>query len=387
MPASPDAPLLPLLPPPPASRSPARLPSRSLRAARSLLGAGLLTSCVSSAPLAPVPEPLPQALAWQATAAHGAFLGVEGEENDSGSLDALFFAPGVRVRGVVANSPAEAAGLKPGDVVLSVDGRQVNDPGALDALVAGHAAGDRVELSVQRADTVFAVPVTLEGRGPAAGPAGSAPNPADGAGSAAGDASTGDGASAGGASSAAPPAAGDAAQPRYRLDPSRSRAGWATGQGGVVLVSAPEDSPVLEAGLALGDVVTAIDGQSVVSDRELIRQLQVREPGAEVELTVTSPAGAGEPAGAGGQGGRGAPRTVEVELQEQPTKITGFGLPLLLDYEADIGGEKSRVGVLDLYLIQLFEYRRENGERTWVLLELFGWEVFHFSTGVGELAS
>jgi membrane-associated protease RseP (regulator of RpoE activity) len=344
--------------PPPSPRS-VRLPARSrlLRAALTLLGAGLLTSCVTTAPLAPVPEPLPEALAWQATEAHGAFLGVEGEENDSGSLDALFFAPGVRVRGVVANSPAEASGLKPGDVVLSIDGRQVDDPGALDALVAGHAAGDRVELSVQRADTVFAVPVTLEARGPTAV---AAPGSASDAGGAAGDAGA--------------PASADAVHPRFRLDPSRSRAGWATGQGGVVLVSAPKDSPVFEAGLELGDVVTAIDGRSVVSDRELIRLLQTHDPGAEVELTVAGPRG-------------GDSRTVELELQEQPTKITGFGLPFLLEYEADVDGHKSRVGVLDLYLIQLFEYRREEGERTWVLLELFGWEVFHFSTGVGELSS
>jgi membrane-associated protease RseP (regulator of RpoE activity) len=318
------------------------------RFAAALLVAAALAGCVSSAPLAPVPEPLPEALAWQAQAPQGAFLGLEGEENDSGSLDELFFEPGVRVRGVVANSPAAAAGLQPGDVVLALDGREVNDPGALEALVGAHAGGEGVELSVQRGDTVFAVPVTLAGSTATAG--------ADA------DAGTGAGATL--------------AQPRYRLDPARSRAGWATGQGGVVLVSAPADSPVLEAGLQLGDVVTAVDGQSVVSDRELIRLLQVREPGAEVELTVEGPRGSGS-----------GPRAVEVELQSQPTKIVGLKLPLLFEYEASIDGHKTTTRVLDLYILQLFEYRRDEGERTWVLLELFGWEVFTFSTGVGELAS
>ena len=322
----------------------AGLPARSLRAAGSLLGAGLLTGCVSSAPLAPVPDPLPEALAWQSASGHGAFLGLEGEENDTGSLDELFFAPGVRIRGVVANSPAEAAGMKPGDVVLSVDGRQVDDPGALEALVEGRAAGETVELSVQRADTVFAVPVTLAGRG--SGPAGG-----DEAGS--------------------PSGAG--AEPLYRLDPSRSRAGWATGRGGVVLVSAPADSPVLAAGLQLGDVVTAVDAHPVASDLELIRRLQTYEPGAEVELTVA------------GAGGDGAVRTIGVELQEQPTKITGLDLPFIFEYGAEIDGSRSHVSLLDFKIIQLFEYRREDGERKWVLLELFGWEVFSFSTGVGEL--
>jgi S1-C subfamily serine protease len=242
------------------------------------------------------------------------------------------------VRRVIENSPAAAAGLAPGDVVLALGGRSVDDPGALDALVATHAGGESVELSVQRADTVFAVPVTLAGAGAGAGAA----------------------------------ASGAPAQPRYRLDPSRSRAGWATGQGGVVLVSAPAGSPVLEAGLELGDVVTAVDGVAVISDRELIRTLQAREPGASVELSVAGPRGA---------------RQVELELQEQPTKITGVKLPLLFDYEAAIDGRSSSTSVLDLYIIQLFEYRRDEGERHWVLLELFGWEVFTFSTGVGELSA
>ncbi|HZM00279.1 MAG TPA: PDZ domain-containing protein [Planctomycetota bacterium] len=300
-----------------------------------LPAAALLAGCITSAPAGGVPDPLPEALAWQAAVARGAFLGLEGEENGSGSLDRLEFLPGVRVRRVVENSPAAAAGLRPGDVVLALDGRELNDPGALEALVAARGAGAGVELSVQRDDTVFAVPVTLAGA--AAGPASGAP-----------------------------------ARPLYRLDVSRSRAGWATGQDGVVLVSAAPGSPALEAGLSIGDRVTAVDGAPVASDRELIRMLEARPPGAEVELSV---------AGATGL------RPVELELAEEPTRITSVKLPVLFDYESSIDGGRTSTSVLDLWIVQLFEYRRENGERTWVLLELFGWEVFRFSSGVGELSS
>ena len=59
---------------------------------------------------------------------------------------------------------------------------------------------------------------------------------------------------------------------------------------------------------------------------------------------------------------------------------------LVVDYEASVDGHRSSFELFDLYLLSLFKYTRHDGERRWVLLRLFGWDVFVFSSGVGELA-
>jgi hypothetical protein len=319
----------------------------ALLAALALGAAGCTT-----VPLAPVPEPLPEALEWRAPGASGAFLGLKTEENDSGSLDALFFMPGARVTRVIENSPASAAGFQPGDVVLALDGTEVNDPAALDALVARRAPGEGVVVGVRRGDTVLDVPVVLAALG------GSAPG--------------------------APP------EPRFRLDPARTRAGWATTPQGVRLASVAPDAPVTRAGLAVGDVVVALDGEPVHSDRDLIRRLAVLEPGTRVRLSVRD-AGLSDAGGrdtVGSVAGAGSStRDVEVTLQEQPTRVTGLAVPVLFDYEAAPDGQRTSLEVIDLWVLSLFEYEREDRERHYTLLNLFGWHVFSFSVGEGELGA
>lgn len=299
-----------------------------------LIGALLCApSACTTVPLAPVPEPLPEALQWRETQADGAFLGLHTEENDTGSLDALFFKPGVRVVRVVENSPAAVAGLLPGDVVLALNDDELNDPAALDALVQRHGTGEQIELTVLRGDTAFAVPVALTAAGVGTG---------------------------------AP------VETLYRLDPARSRAGWATGQGGVVLVSAAEDSPVRHAGLQLGDVVVALDGEAVHSDRELIRRLGAREPGDTVTLTVAK------------SGGRQLEKSVR--LIAPVRRLTEFKIPFLFRYDRSPDGTTTNVDVLDLWIFELFVYERHESETRWTLLEFFGFDLFTFSSGVGELA-
>lgn len=284
-----------------------------------------------SASVPPIPAPLPLAREWALPAATGAFLGLHTEENDSGSLDNLFFLPGLRVLRVVENSPAARAGLQPGDTLLAWNDIELHDPAALDARVDGTAPDTAVELKVQRGDTVFGVPVTLQAAGE--------------------------------------PAA--RARPLWRLDPARSRAGWITTPRGVLLASAHDDSPFPRAGVALGDRVLALDGQPVLSDRDLIRRLQQHEPGASVQVDV--------------EHADGRQQTLWVQLQQQPTRLTGFGLPLLVAYDATSDGASSQLSLLDLWVFQLFQYEREGQERRWQLLELFGFPLIRFSAGVGEL--
>jgi S1-C subfamily serine protease len=57
---------------------------------------------------------------------------------------------GVIVESVVANSPAAAAGVRPGDVIRQLDGNPVRDGGELLQLLAKRQAGETVKLGVQR---------------------------------------------------------------------------------------------------------------------------------------------------------------------------------------------------------------------------------------------
>jgi len=294
-----------------------------------------LPGCVSSSPLAPIPVPLPETLEWARPAGDGAFLGLQTEENDSGSLDALFFDPGARVLSVVQNSPAAAAGLAVGDIVLALEDREVADPAALDALVSARAPGSTVTLRVQRGDTVFAVPVVLSGRA----------------------------------------ASGERPAILWRRDPARSRAGWATAPGGVLLASAAPDSPFPRDGVPMGSVVSALDGRGVLSDRELLRELAARAPGSVVEVSFRAAGAQDEPL-----------RTTRVRLVEQPTRIIESGVAVLWSYEAAPDSSRSKFTLLDLWVLQLFRYEREGGERRYRLLPIFGWAPIRWSTGVGMLA-
>lgn len=294
-----------------------------------LAPAALLAAACTTAPLSPVPDPLPETLEW--VAAHrepGVFLGLATRENDSGSLDALTFDPGVRVTEVVENSPAAIAGVEVGDVVLALDGAAVDDPGALEELLRRADPGAGAELRVQRGDTVFAVPVVL-------------------AGSATG--------------------AGAEARVLWRLDPARTAAGWADGAGGAVLASAGEGSPVTAAGLEIGDVVQRLDGSPVLSGRDLVRRVQALEEGEAVRLA--------------GTGADGEPFEREVRLLSAPTAVTGWSVPLLAHYSRDLERDESEFALVDLWVISLFRFLRDGDEREYRVLRFFTWR-----TGVGELS-
>ncbi len=57
---------------------------------------------------------------------------------------------GVLVLGVSPGSPAERAGLRPGDIIIAVDGKEVSDPAALRYRVATQKVGETVQLSILR---------------------------------------------------------------------------------------------------------------------------------------------------------------------------------------------------------------------------------------------
>jgi len=71
---------------------------------------------------------------------------------------------GVRLTGVRPGSPAEAAGLRAGDIIISIGGKEVTDLYTYTDALYSHAPGDKVEVAVLRDKARLAVTVTLTRR-------------------------------------------------------------------------------------------------------------------------------------------------------------------------------------------------------------------------------
>lgn len=189
------------------------------------------------------------------------FLGIAGKpiDRDIQSAMELSSTEGVFVESVVADSPAEKAGLKDGDVILSLDGKKVKDYNDFSFRVAGRNPGDTVSMDIIQSGKRKTVSVKLANRSEYAN------------------------ASAGG---------------EQRLGGSRGETSWRgihvadlgseqykryVPQGvteGVLVVDIDDDGPAAQSGLAEGDVITEItiggtrQGIKSVSDFEKLKEQQ-----------------------------------------------------------------------------------------------------------------
>lgn len=91
------------------------------------------------------------------------WLGVAIQNIAPEMLDAfkLDDANGALVSGIVSDAPADAAGLKQGDVIVGFHGSEVADSSALPGLVAVVAPGTTVEVEIIRNGDRMTIPVTL----------------------------------------------------------------------------------------------------------------------------------------------------------------------------------------------------------------------------------
>jgi S1-C subfamily serine protease len=158
--------------------------------------------------------------------------------------------PGVVIASVAPDSPAAEAGVKRGDILLEIKGQAVNSPMELTRLVHDAESGGRVELALLHGDERRMLSTTLgEKNGlPYLGifPCGRLH--------------------------------GDPAVFTMRLDEAGAR-----------IVEVVPDSPAQEAGLEVGDLVLAVDGQELVAEDSLADLIAEYEPGDNVKLTVKSP--------------------------------------------------------------------------------------------------
>ncbi|MEE9225320.1 MAG: trypsin-like peptidase domain-containing protein [Bacteroidota bacterium] len=73
-------------------------------------------------------------------------------------------AVGVIVTEVAKNSPAEKAGLKPGDIILEANGQRILNETGFRAFLVDLRAGDRIKLKVYREKKTFTTDLTVERR-------------------------------------------------------------------------------------------------------------------------------------------------------------------------------------------------------------------------------
>lgn len=302
-----------------------------------------LASCISSEPRVLVPSvtlsPETVSLSNGEPIGAGLNFGMSTSLNESDSLTNIAILPGVRVRSVSPNGAAELAGIQAGDIILEIDGREINHPDLLEALAQQTGSASAFVLHVRRNTTVFetklnarmisderAVPVEL-----------------------------------------------------YRADPIATRAGYTTEvfdtagaapASGARIVKLFAQSPLSAADLRIGDTVLAIDGQAVHSAQDFVTRVNTEyELGDTVRLSVARDTGM-------------QMQTLEKSLQlwSPGRRISRIALGPLLQYETNLNPQQTRLSILDLWLFSVFTYQHAEGEKEYSFLGLF-----RVASGYGEL--
>jgi len=158
---------------------------RRMRTRRAMAAALITAACGGSAPATvavtppPAPPPAPAAPPGPsseppvpAAAPSDAPAQVEAAPNDSApsapqrgwlgvELESAPDEGGVRITNVVPRSPAETAGLAPGDVLMRIEGEAVPTPTNVVMAVGGRKAGTRIGIALRRARADKLVSVTL----------------------------------------------------------------------------------------------------------------------------------------------------------------------------------------------------------------------------------
>ena len=96
------------------------------------------------------------------------WIGVEAQEITD-ELAESFSLPGTDgalIAGVQRGSPADAGGVKPGDILLSVAGKPVKDPQVMLDLIAGQKPGDSISFTLRRQKNIVETTIRIGKRPP-----------------------------------------------------------------------------------------------------------------------------------------------------------------------------------------------------------------------------
>ena len=85
-------------------------------------------------------------------ASQASYLGIRGSDVSYEASEMYGIPTGVVISEVVENGPADQAGVKSGDVLTELDGRSISNMSQLQDVLEYYAAGETVDIDVQRAD-------------------------------------------------------------------------------------------------------------------------------------------------------------------------------------------------------------------------------------------
>ena len=189
---------------------------------------------------------------WEGRRCHQYFV-------ESGSQE-----PGLVVVGVLEDSPAETVGIVRGDILMSVNGREVSSMMDIREALEGLKAGDMISLEYKHGDETRTTEMQLDDR-LFRSPLGLALAPGSGP-----------------SFEFHRQGRGMTPMPHFDLPDFD----WEAWEGAVIIVDVLEGSPAEEAGLDAGSVILTLNGQELAerdSLRDLVRSMS---PGDVVELEV-----------------------------------------------------------------------------------------------------
>ena len=85
-------------------------------------------------------------------ASQASYLGIRGEDVSAEASELYGIPTGAVITEIVENGPADQAGVKKGDILTELDGRSISSMAQLQDVLQYYAAGETVDLVVQRSD-------------------------------------------------------------------------------------------------------------------------------------------------------------------------------------------------------------------------------------------
>lgn len=237
-----------------------------------------------ASPPAPLSVPDAEALEKSAPpkspASAGTAIGAGGFLGISGVTSLNVAQPGVVVMSVFPASPAEAAGVQPGDLVTAADGHPLRTFEQLTHMVQQNKAGDEMTLQVVRMGQPMALAATLASR-PTAMADSLVPQPPES-----------------GLAFSLPPDAGmfpnnAARQSKVMIgvqlqpiDAAMQRRLGTKEDAGVVVANVLPGSPADKAGIEAADVILAVDGTPVRTSSEVMDIVASKNPGETLSIEL-----------------------------------------------------------------------------------------------------